>query len=76
MTPSVDLSARSPPPKATLHCPSCGHESAIDGDWTVREEDDRVAYECPDCGSTITTRPRGVTSTTDGEGSLTFGQSD
>ena len=76
MTPSVDLPARSPPPKATLHCPSCGHESAVDGDWTVRDEGDRDAYECPDCGSTITTRPSARGSSSDDAGAVTCGPSD
>lgn len=47
----------SPPPKATLYCPSCGHESTTDGDWIVRVRDASVDYECPDCGTTITSRP-------------------
>ena len=76
MTPSIDFTDRSPPPKATLHCLSCGHESAVGGDWTVRADGDRVAYECPDCGSTITTRPRTGVSSTDDAGAITCGTSD
>lgn len=44
--------------KGVLFCPVCGHESAADGDWIVRERSDRTAYECPECAATITTRPR------------------
>lgn len=44
--------------KATLFCPECGHESAVDGDWLVREDDGVRAYECPDCGTYIDVRPR------------------
>ena len=47
----------SPPRKATLYCPDCGHESLINGDWTVRVHDDCADYECPDCGMTIISRP-------------------
>lgn len=48
----------SPSRKATLYCVTCGHESPTDGDWTVRIQGDSVDYECPDCGMTITSRPR------------------
>ncbi|MFB6140873.1 MAG: hypothetical protein ABEJ26_10610 [Halosimplex sp.] len=34
-----------PPPKATLFCPTCGHESAPTGDWAVREADRREASD-------------------------------
>jgi predicted RNA-binding Zn-ribbon protein involved in translation (DUF1610 family) len=44
--------------KALLYCPTCGHESPTDGDWTRREESDRVVYSCPDCEATLTTRRR------------------
>ncbi|WP_123537943.1 phage terminase large subunit family protein [Halosimplex salinum] len=51
--------------KATLFCPECGHESAPTGDWIVRESETaasesagEAAYECPDCGTVITTRNR------------------
>ncbi|PSQ66962.1 MAG: hypothetical protein BRD24_01830 [Halobacteriales archaeon SW_9_67_24] len=58
---------RRPPPddatprKATLYCPDCGHESAIDGDWRVEhttvDDRDRAVYSCPVCGTVITRRP-------------------
>lgn len=54
MTPSP---AHAPPAKATLYCPECGHASHVDGDWTVRARDDVRTYTCPDCGTTIDTRP-------------------
>jgi len=42
--------------KAVLFCPECGHESRIDGDWTVHEDGAREVYECPDCGATVSDR--------------------
>jgi endogenous inhibitor of DNA gyrase (YacG/DUF329 family) len=57
---------RDPPPKATLFCPDCGHESPPTGDWTVRRADPRAdgdrgrtgdaVVSCPDCGTEIATR--------------------
>lgn len=44
--------------KAVLFCPDCDHESEVDGDWVVHEEADCQVYDCPDCGTTITKRPR------------------
>ncbi|MBZ6496580.1 hypothetical protein [Natrinema longum] len=49
--------------KATLHCFECGHESPIGGDWLVRAHDDRLEYECPDCQTTIDSRPTSADST-------------
>ncbi|WP_254535166.1 hypothetical protein [Halomarina litorea] len=64
---STRLRRRSPDsdgrPKATLFCPTCGHESLAgdEGDWEVspRRESDRraLAYECPVCGTTLTVQP-------------------
>ena len=49
-------------PKSQLHCPFCGHQSPADGDWVdVRRDgdnDERLHVTCPDCGTTITERPR------------------
>jgi len=45
-------------PKATLHCPHCAHESRYDDDWLVVETARRVRLLCPECGTTIATRPR------------------
>ena len=58
MTSSGPPPESSLPRKPTLYCFSCGHESLIDGDWIVREHDACVDYECPECGTTITSRPR------------------
>ena len=44
--------------KATLFCPSCDHESPVEGDWRLRSCGDRTAYVCPVCDTTITVRPR------------------
>jgi ribosomal protein L37AE/L43A len=42
--------------KATLFCPSCGHESEVVGDWTVQTVNGRQIYDCPMCETTITKR--------------------
>jgi predicted RNA-binding Zn-ribbon protein involved in translation (DUF1610 family) len=47
------------PSKATLFCPDCGHRSRFDGDWNVATSARRVRYVCPDCRTTVTTRPNG-----------------
>ena len=44
------------PPKATLYCPSCGHESPATGDWLVRDRDGRTVAVCPVCRETIAAR--------------------
>ena len=44
-----------PPPKSTLFCPDCGHESDATGDWTVSEETAETVISCPDCGTEIAT---------------------
>ncbi|SER83902.1 hypothetical protein [Natrinema salaciae] len=46
------------PRKATLFCRECDHSSPVDGDWVVQSRDRCVAYVCPDCGITLTKRPR------------------
>lgn len=49
--------------KATLFCPTCGHESPAteEGDWLLTEHDREdvpgVAYVCPDCEETLTVQP-------------------
>lgn len=45
-----------PTEKTTLYCPECGHESPINGDWTIHILVDSTTYECPDCGTTIDSR--------------------
>ena len=44
--------------KATLFCWDCGHSSLVDGDWQLQPRWQSLAYVCPDCGTTLTTRPR------------------
>ena len=46
------------PPKATLFCPECGHESEATGDWEARERRERTVLVCPSCGSDVATRGR------------------
>jgi predicted RNA-binding Zn-ribbon protein involved in translation (DUF1610 family) len=53
MTPATP---REPPDKATLHCPDCGHESPLDGDWNVHVHDRVTTHECPACGRTVDAR--------------------
>lgn len=61
---SRDRTQRGDGRKATLICPTCGHESPIgtDGDWAITEEthDDvrRVAYDCPVCWTSVVVQPR------------------
>lgn len=54
--------------KSVLVCPDCDHESAPTGDWVVSERHDRTVYDCPDCGTTITTR--GLTGTARRDGGV------
>jgi len=51
-----------PPPKTTLFCPDCGHESGAGNDWTVREGRTDSVLTCPDCGAEVATwsQPRGL----------------
>jgi hypothetical protein len=51
---SPPRSQRRTPPKSTLFCRRCDHESPIGGDWCV--PDDGHAYECPRCGALVTAR--------------------
>ncbi len=48
--------------KAMLFCWECGHASTIDGDWQLRPRRRSIAYICPDCETTLTTRPRSTDS--------------
>jgi predicted RNA-binding Zn-ribbon protein involved in translation (DUF1610 family) len=56
MTPSTSTAERQPPDKATLHCPECGHESRINGDWIIRVRADSLTYACPNCDTVIDSR--------------------
>jgi len=51
-------STTDPPPKSTLFCPDCGHESHATEDWTVRETDAGSVLTCPVCDTDIATRNR------------------
>lgn len=44
--------------KRTLFCPTCGHESAVDGDWIADDATERRRLLCPGCGGAIVDRPR------------------
>ncbi|MDS0478551.1 hypothetical protein [Natrinema sp. 1APR25-10V2] len=47
--------------KATLFCWECDHSSPVDGDWDLRSRNQRVAYVCPVCETTLAERPRATT---------------
>lgn len=47
--------------KSILFCASCGHESPVDGDWSVAVHEPgttRCVLECPTCGHVVVDRPR------------------
>lgn len=46
------------PAKATLYCPSCGHQAHVDSDWQSVRTATETRYRCPDCGAVVTSRPR------------------
>lgn len=50
------------PRKAVYVCPTCGHDSPVDGDWLVGERElrgeQRLVYGCPVCGRPVTVQPR------------------
>lgn len=56
------MAPRTQPRKAVYVCPTCGHESPVDGDWLVGERElrgeDQVVYGCPVCGRPVTVQPR------------------
>lgn len=68
MKPSMSATERQPPDKATLHCPECGHESPINGDWTIHVRAESLTYECPQCETVIDSRrtQRGSTAASGG----------
>jgi len=59
MVPANTLSEHQPPHKAMLYCPTCNHESLINGDWIIHIHTNYLDYECPSCGATIESRPNG-----------------
>lgn len=58
MPPSQPNQTHPPPQKVTLYCFNCGHASGLGGDWTVHNLGDRVRSDCPECGTTIDSRPK------------------
>jgi len=44
------------PAKTRLFCPSCSHESPMDGDW-LGDESPRYRLLCPHCGDCVVDRP-------------------
>ncbi len=59
MVSTNNSSERQPPHRATLCCPTCNHESRINGEWIIHIHSDHLNYECPECGETIESRPDG-----------------
>lgn len=57
MTPSRPPVASDAPPKATLFCADCGHQSRYDGDWSVRDRRETTQVRCPECGHVVASRP-------------------
>lgn len=68
----IPSSERLPTDKPTLYCPVCGHESCINGDWTISVLADSTTYSCPDCGKTIDSRRSRNALTTGSDGALHF----
>ncbi len=56
MVSSSNPPERQLPHKATLFCPSCTHESRVNGDWILHVHAASLDYECPECGETIESR--------------------
>lgn len=56
MTSSNEALERQPSLTATLYCPSCTHESRINGGWILHVRTDTLEYECPNCGTRIGSR--------------------
>lgn len=73
MTPSKNPNAAA---KATLFCPTCGHQSHINGDWTITVLADLTAYECPECEETIDTRRNREAMISGSNGALRFAVED
>jgi predicted RNA-binding Zn-ribbon protein involved in translation (DUF1610 family) len=73
MTPSTE---RKPADEATLYCPECGHESRINGDWTIHVLVESTTYECPDCATTVNSNQNRDALIARSGGSLRFGAED
>lgn len=72
MTPSTAPTER----KATLYCPTCGHGSNINGDWTIHVLNDSITYECPKCEMEIDSRRNQRALITGSGGALQFAAED
>lgn len=59
-----------------LSCPTCNRANLINGDWLIHVHPDSLAYECPECGTTIDSRHDGAALITQSGGSLQFGSRD
>ncbi|MDS0261290.1 hydrogenase maturation nickel metallochaperone HypA [Haloarcula sp. S1CR25-12] len=46
------------PAKARLFCPTCDHESPLDGDWIGDDTTPRRRLLCPRCGDCVVDQPR------------------
>jgi predicted RNA-binding Zn-ribbon protein involved in translation (DUF1610 family) len=75
-TETMPSTERKPADKATLYCPECGHESRINGDWTIHVLVESTTYECPDCGTTINSHRNRDALITGSSGSLQFATED
>lgn len=42
--------------KSVLFCPSCGHESELNGDWTLEMAGNTTTYRCPECRTVVNER--------------------
>jgi predicted RNA-binding Zn-ribbon protein involved in translation (DUF1610 family) len=76
MSPSDDVAERERPLKATLYCPNCDHASRINGNWIIEIHTDHLDYECPRCGTLITSRRDESELHTRCDGTLQFGNAD
>jgi len=46
------------PAKTRLFCPTCGHESPLDGDWIGDDRTARRRLLCTRCGDCVADRPQ------------------
>lgn len=56
---TLDDSRSTAAAKATLFCPACGHECAVDSDWTAVTDagDDVRELRCSECDERVDSRP-------------------
>ena len=46
------------PAKTRLFCPTCDHESPLDGDWLGDDRTARRRLRCPRCGDCVVDQPQ------------------